>query len=181
MGDIKYKIVVVGDPAVGKTSLVRKYTKGEFHQEYIATLGAQFSRFEEILEDDKIDLIIWDIAGQEAWEVMRKKFYLGSSAGIIVFSHAPSEQDSLSKMEKWVEELKSNCGNIPVMLFGNKIDLVDSNELASNDSLEASDFKVEQLVKKHGFTSYYKTSALTGTNVTDAFQTLVSTIYKKSK
>ena len=181
MGDIKYKIVVVGDPAVGKTSLVRKYTKGEFHEEYIATLGAQFSRFEEIIDDDKIDLIIWDIAGQEAWEVMRKKFYLGSSAGIVVFSLAPNERDTIPAIQKWVEEIKSNCGDIPVILFGNKIDLVNANELANNDSLEASDANIEQLVKKHEFSAYYKTSALTGERVTDAFRTLVHIIYKKSK
>ena len=181
MGDIKYKIVVVGAPAVGKTSLVRKYTKGEFHKEYISTLGAQFSRFEEKIEDDKVDLIIWDIAGQDAWDVMRKKFYLGASGGIVVFSHAPGEQDTISKMEKWAEELKSNCGDIPVLLFGNKIDLVDANELERNSALEGSDASIEQLAKKHKFNAYYKTSALTGESVTDAFRTLIHTIYEKTK
>jgi small GTP-binding protein len=180
MGEIKHKIVVIGAPAVGKTSLVRKYTKGEFQKEYISTLGAQFSRYEEIIENNNIELIIWDIAGQEAWETMRKKFYIGSSAGIVVFSHDPEEQDSISEIEKWMAEFKSNCGEIPVILFGNKIDLINVDELEINDKLAGSDSKIQQLIKKHGFMGYYKTSALTGEGVKDAFQSLVRKLYYRS-
>jgi small GTP-binding protein len=170
MGEIKHKIVVIGAPAVGKTSLVRKYTKGDFQKEYISTLGAQFSRYEEIIENNKIELIIWDIAGQEAWETMRKKFYIGSSAGIVVFSHALDEHESISEIQKWMDELRSNCGEIPVMLFGNKIDLIDVDGLESNDKLAGSDSNIEQLIKKYGLIGYYKTSALTGEGVNEAFQ-----------
>jgi small GTP-binding protein len=177
MGEIKHKIVVIGAPAVGKTSLVRKYTKGEFQKEYISTLGAQFSRYEEIIENNTIELIIWDIAGQEAWETMRTKFYKGSSAGIVVFSHDTKEQQSISEIDKWISELKSNCGDIPVMLFGNKIDLIDLDELEKNDKLIGSDFNIEQLITKHKFLGYYKTSALTGEGVKDAFQSLVHKLY----
>lgn len=177
MGEIKHKIVVIGAPAVGKTSLVRKYTKGEFQKEYISTLGAQFSRYEEIIENNKIELIIWDIAGQQAFEMMRNRFYIGSSAGIVVFSHAPDESGSISEIQKWMDELKSNCGEIPVMLFGNKVDLIDRHKLETNDKLIGSDFNIEQLISKHKFLGYYKTSALTGEGVTDAFQSLVHKLY----
>jgi small GTP-binding protein len=177
MGEIKHKIIVIGAPAVGKTSLVRKYTKGEFQKEYISTLGAQFSRYEEIIENNRIELIIWDIAGQEAFEMMRKKFYIGSSAGIVVFSHDPDESGSISEIQKWMDELRSNCGEIPVMLFGNKIDLIDVDELDRNDKLVGSDITIEQLITKHKFFGYYKTSALTGEGVKDAFQSLVHKLY----
>ena len=177
MGEIKHKIVVIGAPAVGKTSLVKKYTKGEFQKEYISTLGAQFSRYEEIIENNKIELIIWDIAGQEAFEMMRKKFYIGSSAGIVVFSHAPGEHNSIPEIKMWIDELKSNCGEIPVMLFGNKIDLIDVDELEINDNLLGSDSNIEKLKTKHKFLGYYKTSALTGEGVKDAFQSLVHKLY----
>jgi small GTP-binding protein len=181
MGEIKHKIVVIGAPAVGKTSLVRKYTKGEFQKEYISTLGAQFSRYEEKIENNIVELIIWDIAGQEAWETMRKKFYIGSSAGIVVFSHAADEIESISDIQKWMDELKSNCGEIPVMLFGNKIDLIDTDELEKNDKLLGSDFNIDQLIKKHGIMGYFKTSALTGDGVNEAFQSLVHKLYYESK
>ena len=181
MGEIKHKIVVIGAPAVGKTSLVRKYTKGEFQKEYISTLGAQFSRYEEIIENNKIELIIWDIAGQETFEMMRQKFYIGSSAGIVVFSHASDEYGSISDIQKWMDELRSNCGEIPVILFGNKIDLIDVDELESNDKLAGSNSNIEQLIKKHRFMGYYKTSALTGEGVNEAFQSLVRKLYYGSK
>ena len=180
MGEIKHKIIVIGAPAVGKTSLVRKYTKGEFQKEYISTLGAQFSRYEEIIENNRIELIIWDIAGQQVFEMMRKKFYIGSSAGIVVFSHAADESGSISEIQKWMDELRSNCGEIPVILFGNKIDLIDVDKLESNDKLVGSDSKIEQLIKKHGFMGYYKTSALTGEGVKEAFQSLVRKLYHGS-
>lgn len=177
MGEIKHKIIVIGAPAVGKTSLVRKYTKGEFQKEYISTLGAQFSRYEEMINNNRIELIIWDIAGQETFEMMRKKFYIGSSAGIVVFSHAPEESGSVPEIEKWMNELRSNCGEIPVILFGNKIDLIDVNELEINDNLLGSNSNIEQLIKKHGFMGYYKTSALTGEGVNEAFQSLVRKLF----
>jgi len=178
---IKHKIIVVGAPAVGKTSLVKNYTKGEFVREYISTLGAQFSRFEEKIENDTVELIIWDIAGQETYETMRKKFYKGSSGCIVVFSHAPDERKTLSEIDKWVNEVRSNCGEIPMILFGNKIDLIDVKELEENDTLKNSDLKVDQIVNLLGFIGYYKTSALTGERVTEAFHSLIHKLYYSSK
>ncbi|MHA1476693.1 MAG: GTP-binding protein, partial [Promethearchaeota archaeon] len=84
--EYKFKITVIGDPAVGKTTLVKKYTTGSFQKDYISTLGAQFSNYEEIIEGKQVKLFIWDIAGQETFEMMRRKFYNGSSGAIIVFS-----------------------------------------------------------------------------------------------
>ena len=181
MGEIKHKIIVVGAPAVGKTSLVKKYTKGEFEKDYISTLGAQFSRFEETIENDTVELIIWDIAGQETYDMMRKKFYIGSSGCIVVFSHAPDERKSVSEIDKWVNEVRSNSGEIPMILFGNKIDLIDVKELEENDTMENSDHNVGQIVNLHGFMGYYKTSALTGERVTEAFHSLIHKLYYSSK
>ena len=63
--DFRFKITVVGDPAVGKTTLVKRYTVGSFQKDYIATLGAQFSNYEEMIEGQQVKLTIWDIAGQK--------------------------------------------------------------------------------------------------------------------
>ena len=175
--EYKFKITVVGDPAVGKTTLIRKYTTGGFQKDYIATLGAQFSNYEERIEGKQVKLFIWDIAGQETFEMMRQKFYKGSRAAIIVFSHAPEELESFNHIEKWFTELKKYCGDIPIALFGNKVDLINENELISNEEKVNSDFNVGKFVNEHDIIEYFKTSALTGQGVIESFQKLVRELY----
>jgi len=178
--DYRFKITVVGDPAVGKTTLVKKYTTGSFQKDYIATLGAQFSNYEEKIEGKQVKLTIWDIAGQEIFEMMRRKFYNGSNGAIIVFSHAPEELKSFNHIEKWLNELKKHCGDIPIALFGNKVDLINENDLISNKDMVNSDLNVQKLVDKPDIIEYFKTSALTGQGVIEAFQKLVRMLYFKA-
>ncbi|MFX0076032.1 MAG: Rab family GTPase [Candidatus Hermodarchaeota archaeon] len=177
--EYKFKITVVGDPAVGKTTLVKKYTTGSFQKDYISTLGAQFSNYEEKIEGNQIKLFIWDIAGQQTFEIMRRKFYSGSSGAIIVFSHAPEELKSFNNLKKWLKELREFCGDIPIALFGNKIDLINENELVSNIDEMNSDSNVKQFKEDHDLIGYFKTSALTGQGVIEAFQKLVRELYFK--
>ncbi len=166
-----FKLVVLGDPRVGKTSLIKKYTKGSFKKDYIKTLGAQFSKYEETIDGDSCNLFFWDIAGQDSWNFMHPTFYKGSKAAIIVFSH--TDDESFEHIDNWHEELKSICGDIPVVLFGNKLDLVDEDGL--------NDEKVEQLVEERNFHSAYNTSAKTGTGVYKGFQAIIKKLYYQYK
>jgi small GTP-binding protein len=176
-----FKITVIGDGAVGKTSLIKKYTQGSFQNEYIATLGTQFSKYEEVIDGEKVELFLWDIAGQDSFDALRQRFYTGSSGAIIVFSHAPEQSHSFEHVNKWLGDLKKHCGNIPIVLFGNKVDLVDDGELSSNPDIPVSDCIVEQFAKDNRFIGYFKTSALTGQGVTDAFKALVKKLYMIAK
>jgi len=176
-----FKITVIGEPAVGKTSLIKKYTQGSFQKEYISTLGTQFSKYEEVIEGEKVELFLWDIAGQDSFEALRQRFYKGSSGTIIVFSHAPEETGSFNRIEKWISDIKQNCGSIPMVLFGNKVDLVDERELSSNQNLPTADSIVESYAKEKRFLGYFKTSALTGQGVKEAFKALVKKLYLVAK
>jgi len=172
--DFVFKITVIGDGGVGKTSLIKKYTKGSFKKEYIKTLGAQFSKYDEKIENSAVKLFFWDIAGQKEFSFMRPTFYKGSKAAIIVFSHAPNEIDtSFNHISEWHEDIKKYCGNIPIVLFGNKIDLITDEKL--NES------KIEEIVDKRDFLGYYKTSAKTGNGVYKAFQAIIKDLYEKYK
>ncbi|MBD3212248.1 MAG: GTP-binding protein, partial [Candidatus Lokiarchaeota archaeon] len=122
-----FKITVIGDGAVGKTSLIKKYTQGSFQKDYIKTLGAQFSKYDEEINGENCKLFFWDIAGQDEWNFMRPTFYKGSKAAIIVFSH--TDDESFEHIPDWHEDIKKYCGDIPIVLFGNKLDLVDEDEL----------------------------------------------------
>jgi small GTP-binding protein len=176
-----FKICVIGDGGVGKTSLIKQYTQGSFQKEYIATLGTQFSKYEEKIDGENVSLFLWDIAGQDSFQALRQRFYTGSSGGIIVFSHAPEQTESYTHVSKWLDDLKKHCGNIPIVLFGNKVDLVNDGELASNPNIKTSDAIVEQFAKDNRFVGYYKTSALTSQGVTDAFKALVRKLYMIAK
>ena len=70
----RFKISVIGDGQVGKTSLIKKYSKGSFERDYVKTIGAQFSKFEKEIDGDEIRLIFWDIAGQDDFLFLRPSF-----------------------------------------------------------------------------------------------------------
>jgi small GTP-binding protein len=101
---------------------------------------------------------------------MRPTFYKGSKAAIIVFSH--TDDESYSKIPDWHEDIKTHVGDLPIVLFGNKIDLVDDN---------TKEEKIQEIVKDRGFLGYYKTSAKTGSGVYEAFQAIIKNLYNTYK
>jgi len=170
-----FKISIIGDGGVGKTSLLKKFTKGTFEKDYIKTIGAQFSKYDKKINGDLIDLIFWDIAGQIDFKFLHPLFYKESRAGIIVCSLEENDlgKDSLTHIENWYNELKKYCGDIPVVLFANKVDLVDTNNI---DTIQ-----IQELVHKYNFLRYFITSAKTGEGVIEAFNAIIENLYFKNK
>ncbi|MHA1149657.1 MAG: Rab family GTPase [Promethearchaeota archaeon] len=170
-----FKITVIGDGAVGKTSLIKKYTQGSFQKDYIKTLGAQFSKYDEEIEGDTVKLFFWDIAGQEEFNFMRPTFYKGSKAAIIVFNLENTDhgKESFEHIVTWHEDIKKYCGELPIVLFGNKVDLVDESTIDMD--------KIEAAVKDRKFLGFYKTSAKTGSGVYEGFQAIIKELYNKFK
>ena len=166
-----FKITVIGDGAVGKTSLIKKYTQGSFQKDYIKTLGAQFSKYDEEIEGDNCKLFFWDIAGQDEFNFMRPTFYKGSKAAIIVYSH--TDDDSFDHIPQWHDDIIKYCGDLPIVLFGNKIDLINKEDL--------DDEKANEIVKERNFLGYYRTSAKTGSGVYKAFQAIIKELYYRYK
>ena len=170
-----FKISIIGDGGVGKTSLLKKFTKGTFEKDYIKTIGAQFSKYDKKINGDLIDLIFWDIAGQIDFKFLHPLFYKESRAGIIVCSLEENDlgKDSLTHIENWYNELKKYCDDIPVVLFANKVDLVDTNNI---DTIQ-----IQELVHKYNFLRYFITSAKTGEGVIEAFNAIIENLYFKNK
>jgi small GTP-binding protein len=164
---IKIKVTVIGDGAVGKTSLIQKFTKGKFQTDYIKTIGADLTNYQTEIGEFKIELIFWDIAGQDEFHFLRPSFYRYSKAAIIVYSLEENDlgRRSFEHITKWYEDVKQFCGEIPVVVFANKVDLVE------DQSLDKA--KIQNLVKERNFLGYYITSAKTGQGLDEAFNDLI--------
>ncbi|MHA1730193.1 MAG: Rab family GTPase [Promethearchaeota archaeon] len=172
--DFIHKVIFLGDGAVGKTSLIKRYTQGSFNKEYIKTLGAQFSRYEKIVgenRDIRARLFFWDIAGQKEFSFMRPTFYNGAKAAVVVFDL--SRPETLDSIIEWYDDLKKFCGDLPTVLFGNKFDLLESEDDYDKE-------KVDELMKKYNFLKFYLTSAKTGKRVTDAFNAIIDILVENA-
>ena len=170
-----FKITVVGDGGVGKTSLIKRFTQNTFSENYIKTIGAQFSKLSKIINEDIINLIFWDIAGQNDLTFLRPSFYRDSKAAIIVYSLEKNElgKDSFKNISKWFNEIQQFCGVIPLILFANKVDLVDEDVIDKN--------LIQEVVKSYDFIDYFLTSAKTGQRVRLAFNEIITFLYNRFK
>ncbi|MFW9876340.1 MAG: Rab family GTPase [Candidatus Thorarchaeota archaeon] len=165
-----YKIIIVGDGRVGKTSLIKKYTEGSFEKEYIKTLGAQFYIYDKRINNDKIRLMFWDIAGQDKFHFLRPSFFKNSRAAIIVYSLEENKlgTESFNHISDWYGEITRYCREIPIVIFANKVDLVDEIKLDTSP--------IQDIVNRNSFLGYYIASAKTGKGVTDAFNAIIETL-----
>jgi Ras-related protein Rab-11A len=167
-----FKIVVLGDWAVGKTSLIRRHAKGKFDFDTKPTIGVDVTTKSYKLQGGTaISLAIWDIAGQEFSSSVRHQYYSGASAAILVFDLTRPE--SFWHVKTWYVDLRDNLQQkVPVVLIGNKKDLLDQKAV--------TDGEIRELSEGYGF-KYYDTSAATGENVDKAFYNLVAQIIVQKK
>ncbi|MHA2038231.1 MAG: Rab family GTPase [Promethearchaeota archaeon] len=171
----RFKVSVVGDSNVGKTTLMKKFTQGSFRQDYSKTRGAQFSTFDREINGDDVRLLFWDIAGRDDFHFLQPNFLSNSRAAIIVFSLEDTGEGKVSfnHILNWRNKIVENAGNIPLWLFANKVDLVDINEL--------DDSRLKRLVEEHNFQGYYYTSVDEKENIMRAFNDISTTLYAEFK
>ncbi|MHA1230615.1 MAG: Rab family GTPase [Candidatus Helarchaeota archaeon] len=163
-----FKVVVIGDGAVGKTSLINRFAEQKFIKEYKPTLGTNIV-IKEIEEDgNNIRLLLWDIAGQQKWRDVRHLYYQGASSAILVFD--VTRPETFNNIPNWFEDLIKHSGDIPRVLIANKIDLVDIRKKSTEEIQEMA----ERVNAK-----FFETSAADGTNVLDAFLYLARLMIKK--
>ncbi len=154
------KIVIIGEPGVGKTSLVQKFVSGHFSKDYRSTIGTNiFTKKINLDERIKVTMQLWDIAGQERWVLMRKPYYKGADGALIVGDL--TRKNTFYQIEKyWVQDLKKYCKNLPIILLANKNDL--KRDIAEKEILLSG--------KRLNFKEILVTSAKTGENVEKAFK-----------
>lgn len=168
----KYKIVLCGEGNVGKTSLIHRFVKGTYDTNYKATIGVDIFKKTVELADVTVDLQIWDLGGQSIFSAVRKKFYNHVRGAILVFDLTmPS---SFKQLSSWVNELLQSGARIPIILLGNKIDMI---ALKAVDEMEIKKWMENQPL----IDNYYPTSALSGYNVEAAFKKLCEILIEKNE
>ncbi|MFX0113336.1 MAG: GTP-binding protein [Candidatus Hodarchaeota archaeon] len=177
MKTLVYKITVIGDGAVGKTSLCARYMGKGFQKDYLGTIGAQVSVKEVKFEKKTFKFQIWDIAGQPSWGTLRDPYFNGAAGTLAVFDITRLE--TFENIPKWIEKQWTTCnGPIPSILLGNKIDLRESFPMAI---IPKQGKNLARQLSKEGMkaeieVSYLETCAKTGENVQEAFLLLAETI-----
>ncbi len=169
--DYQFKIIIVGDPSVGKTSLILRYTNNAFRRSYVPTIGVHVSSKIFKIENAIVQLTLWDIGGQEKFQTMRQQFYRGSDAVFLIFDLTKPE--SYNNIPKWfsdvLAQLKERSEELIGFIIGNKKDLTDLRKITADMANKLAG----QL--KLGF---IETSALLGENVDYAFSTIANLLYK---
>jgi small GTP-binding protein len=158
MSSAKYiiKLCLLGDGAVGKTSLVRRFVFDVFDDKYIQTFGTKVSKKSMVIEGETMDLLIWDILGQKTHESLHEAYYRGAAGALAVCDFTRPE--TMKNLKSWIGSFRSVVGDPPVLILGNKSDLDKAYSVADLKAF-ASSIGCEIL----------ETSAKTGLNVENAF------------
>ena len=168
------KIILIGETGVGKTSLRRSYLGVGFESEHLTTIGADFASLVKKVNDIKITFQIWDLAGQDFFQAVRKVYYKGSLGALLIFD--VTDLATLSALDSWVEELEESSGRgiIPFFILGNKIDLVSEKKLATiKTKAQKHTDKWNKKYSNNGFeVKLFFTSAKLGENVQEGFECL---------
>ncbi|MFQ5980464.1 MAG: Rab family GTPase [Candidatus Heimdallarchaeota archaeon] len=164
------KIVIAGDPAVGKTSLRARYLGHGFKIEYMQTLGADFAIYETPIGGTAIRWQIWDLAGHAKFDDVLKRFYYGSFGAVVVYDATRAE--TRENIFSWVRDIWAHSTyreKIPIVLLGNKIDLKD---LIVTKTEIGEELGKSLALERGGPVPHFETSAKTGHMVKEAFDEL---------
>lgn len=166
--DYVFKVVLIGDSAVGKSQLLARFARNEFSLDSKATIGVEFQTRTLTIDNKIIKAQIWDTAGQERYRAVTSAYYRGAVGAMLVYDM--TKRQSFDHVARWLEELRGHADkNIIVMLIGNKSDLSTLRVVPTEDAEEFS--QSESLF-------FMETSALESTNVETAFQTILTEIYR---
>jgi len=168
----KFRVVLLGEAAVGKTSILRRYTQNTFEEEYKQTIGTTFASkdVEAEIDDEKrqIRLVVWDMGGQATYRELRRQYMKGAAGAIIVYD--VTRPETFMAMNNWFESFREICPDATTIICANKVDLEDERMVPVEPG---------HMLRDWFQASYYETSAKTGEKVTDVFSKLAEDLMRK--
>lgn len=131
----RFKVVLLGEGRVGKTSILLRYTKGEYSDRQVSTLQASYLDKRVLIGNSTVQLSIWDTAGQERFHALGPIYYRDAAGALLVYDITDAE--SFNKVKNWVKELRKIVGNdIIIVIAGNKIDLEKNRNVDENEAIK---------------------------------------------
>lgn len=166
--DYVFKVVLIGDSAVGKSQLLARFARNEFSVDSKATIGVEFQTKTLVIDQKIVKAQIWDTAGQERYRAVTSAYYRGAVGAMLVYDM--TKRQSFDHIARWLDELRGHADkNIVIMLIGNKCDLASLRAVPVEDAKEFAE-------RENLF--FMETSALDSTNVETAFLTVLTEIYR---
>jgi len=171
MVEYLFKVIVIGEANVGKTSIIKRYVNNEFSNKYKYTIGVDFALKQvDWDENTVVRLQLWDIAGQERFGIMTHVYYKEATGACIVYD--VSSTKSFQAVERWKNDVDSkvklpNGDTVPCILLANKCDL--------NHSLDRNE--LDTYVKEHGFIGWFETSAKANEGIDGSIHALIEHIF----
>lgn len=168
-----YKIVFLGDCAVGKTCIVLRFAKDFFQENYILTMGLNYEVKKMTLKNgETIKVQIWDTSGEEKYKSLSKNYYREADGILIIYDI--TKDNTFQGVKKWMEQIKENinCNNIVISLVGNKNDLEQLRVIKQEDG--------QNLAKEYDI-PFFETSAKDNVNIDKIFEYMAEEMYNKRK
>jgi len=168
--DHLFKLLIIGDSGVGKSSLLVRFADNTFSGSYITTIGVDFKIRTVIVDGEKVKLQIWDTAGQERFRTITSTYYRGTHGVIVVYD--VTNGDSFANVKRWLHEIDQNCEVVNRILVGNKNDAPDRKVVLTEDAQRFADQMGIQL---------YETSAKDNINVEQMFMSITKQVLRNKK
>jgi Ras-related protein Rab-35 len=168
--DHLFKLLIIGDSGVGKSSLLVRFADNQFSGNYITTIGVDFKIRTIELNGERVKLQIWDTAGQERFRTITSTYYRGTHGVIVVYDVACG--DSFANVKRWLHEINQNCDEVTRILVGNKCDDPDRRVVLKEDAMRFANQMGIQL---------FETSAKENINVEEMFRAITNLVLNSKK
>lgn len=158
--DYLFKIVLIGDPGVGKTCIVQRFKKGTFVERHGSTIGVDFTMKTVVVDTKKVKLQVWDTAGQERFRTITQSYY--RSANAVVITYDITKKDTFKNVVRWTEDVKKYApANVIKLLVGNKTDIAENREVTLEEARSCA--------AHYNMIDALEASAKDATNIENAF------------
>lgn len=169
--DVLFRLLMLGDSGVGKTSMLRRFTESEFESSHISTIGVDFKMKTLEIDGVKVRVQIWDTAGQERYQTITKQYYRRAQG--IIFVYDITDEASFQRISKWVGDVDEFAPHkVQRILIGNKCDEKPHRQVPSQQGVT--------LAKSYGM-EFFETSASANTNITESFTRVTELVLQAHK